>query len=182
MVLSAAINKRLVRQLAAAGLRPVGISGEDGALLPAALFEHGALGAVGTPRKANRQVVDALFDAGFVPVISPVGYDVTTGDGLNINGDDAAAAIAVSLDAEELFLLADVPGVLASDGSALAAVTVDGIEKLLADRVAHSGMAAKLDAARRALLEGVRVVRIGDTTALRDRSRGTVITHSPTPV
>ena len=32
---------------------------------------------------------------------------------LNVNGDDAAAAIAIAIGAEELVLVADVPGVMA---------------------------------------------------------------------
>ncbi len=182
MVLSGTINKRLVRQLLAAGVRAVGISGEDGGLLPASRFENGAMGAVGVPARAERALLDALLDRGFVPVISPVGRDVATGAGLNINGDDAAAAIAESLGADELFLVADVPGVIGPHGESLPFVDLDGVGALVEAGVAHSGMAAKLEAGRRALLGGVRTVRIGDTAALRDRSLGTQLTHSPSAV
>ena len=182
MVLSGTINKRLVRQLLNAGVPAVGISGEDGGLLPASLFEEGALGAVGVPVRAQGELLDALLDRGFVPVISPVGRDVVTGAGLNINGDDAAAAIAESLGADELFMVADVPGVLGAQGEALSFVDLDCAGALVETGVAHGGMAAKLEAGRRALLGGVRTVRIGDTAALRDRLLGTQLTHSPSAV
>jgi len=182
MVLSATINKRLVRQLSGTGIAAVGVSGEDGNLLPATRFEGGALGAVGIPGRADRRLLDALLNGGFVPVVSPLGRDIATGEGLNINGDDAAAAIAESLGADELFLLADVPGVLDAAGVPLPAADLDGIATLVDGGIAHSGMAAKLEAARRALLAGVRVVRIGDASALRDDALGTVITHSPSAV
>jgi len=182
MVLSATINKRLVRQLSGVGIAAVGVSGEDGNLLPATRFEGGALGAVGIPGRADRRLLDALLNGGFVPVVSPLGRDVATGEGLNINGDDAAAAIAESLGADELFLLADVPGVLDAAGLPLPSADIDGIASMVDGGIAHSGMAAKLEAARRALLAGVRVVRIGDATALRDGALGTVITHSPSAV
>ena len=47
-----------------------------------------------------------------MPVISPVSRDAsgTSGAALNVNGDDAAAAIAAALGAAELLLVADVPG------------------------------------------------------------------------
>jgi acetylglutamate kinase len=182
MVLSGSVNKRLVRQLIAAGVNAVGISGEDAGLLPATLFQDGALGAVGLSERAERRLLDVLLDGGFVPVVSPVGRDDTTGEGLNINGDDAAAAIAVALEADELVLLADVAGVLDAAGEPIREIDADRLAALLAEGVAHSGMAAKLEAARRAVAGGVRRVRIGDVAALRDPSLGTAVTHSPTAV
>jgi acetylglutamate kinase len=182
MVLSGTINKRLVSQLLEAGVPAVGISGEDGGLIPASLFENGALGAVGVPMRAETAVIDALLDRGFVPVISPLGRDVATGGGLNVNGDDAAAAIAMSLGADELFLVVDVPGVLDEHGEPLPFVDLDGAGALIQAGVAHDGMAAKLEAGRRALLGGARAVRIGDTAALRDKSLGTQLTYSPSAV
>jgi acetylglutamate kinase len=182
MVLSGAVNKRLVRQLLAMGLPAVGISGEDAALLPAVPFQEGALGAVGISSSADRRLLDALLDAGFVPVVSPIGYDAASGEGLNINGDDAAAAIAVALGADELLLLADVPGVLDGAGKTIASVDLDQASALLGEGIASGGMAAKLEAAQRALAGGVRRVRIGDIAALRDGALGTSVTHSPTTV
>jgi len=57
MVLSGAVNKRLVRQLLDQGVAAIGISGEDGGLLPALLLDGGALGAVGEPT-----IADAIID------------------------------------------------------------------------------------------------------------------------
>lgn len=182
MILSGVVNKRLVRQLLAAGVPAVGLSGEDGALLTADVLEGGALGAVGVPASANRAVLDALLDRGFVPVVSPLGRQAATGEGLNVNGDDAAAAIAVSLGAADLLLVADVPGVLDAAGAPLDAIDVDAADRLVRSGVAHGGMSAKLDAARRALAGGVARVRIGSLDAVRDPARGTLITPLPLAV
>ena len=181
MVLSGSVNKRLVRQLLDEGVAAIGISGEDGGLLPALLLDNGALGAVGEPMTANARPIEALLAAGFVPVISPLGRHAETGQGLNINGDDAAAAIAGALGADELLLLADVPGVLDASGATIASITVDTIDDLIASGVARGGMSAKLQAARRALSSGVAAVRISDVTALADPRVGTRLTsvHSP---
>ena len=182
MVLSGTVNKRLVRQLVTAGMPAVGVSGEDGALLPAELFAEGTLGAVGDPQVPDTRLLDALFAGGFVPVVSPLARDVATGEGLNVNGDDAAAALAVALGADELFLLADVPGVLDATGRVRSELDFDAIATLVAEGTAHGGMTAKLDAARRALRGGVRSVRIGDLPALTDASLGTVVSNSPLTV
>jgi acetylglutamate kinase len=182
MVLSGMVNKRLVSQLLNAGVPAVGVSGEDGGLLPAMLYDDGRLGAVGRPELADRRLLDTLLGAGFVPVISPVGRDVVGGEGLNVNGDDAAAAIAESVSADELHLVVDVSGVLDNAGTPLRSVDVDDIESLLTGGVARGGMAAKLQAARRAVTGGVPSVRIGDVLSLQDRSRGTAVTHSPSTV
>lgn len=178
MVLSGAINKRLVRQLLDAGVAAVGLSGEDGGLLPALLLDNGALGSVGEPLAANAGALQALLSAGFVPVVSPLGRHAETGEGLNINGDDAAAAIAASLGAEELLLLVDVPGVLDAQGVPLDRIDPDGIDDLIAGGTARGGMQAKLQAARRALAGGVSTVRIGDASTIANPAAGTRIAHA----
>jgi acetylglutamate kinase len=181
MVLSGAINKRLVRQLLDEDLPAIGISGEDGGLLPAVLLDGGALGAVGEPLAADARPLEALLGAGFVPVVSPLGRHAETGQGLNINGDDAAAAIAGALRADELLLLADVPGVLDASGALVPSISADAVDDMIASGIAKGGMSAKLQAARRALGAGVGMVRISDVNAIADRSAGTRLTNAHTP-
>ena len=180
MVLSGTINKRIVRRLMDAGVAAVGLSGEDGGLLPALPLDGGALGAVGEPLEADVGALEALLAAGFVPVISPLGRHAGTGEGLNVNGDDAAAAIAAALSADELLLVVDVPGVLDQDGALLDLITVDAVDHVIASGTARGGMSAKLQAARRALAGGVASVRIGDATAIAGLSVGTRITPAHT--
>jgi len=176
MVLSGTVNKRLVRQLLDVGLPAIGISGEDGGILTATILEGGALGAVGEPLAADARPIEALLGAGFVPVISPLGRHADTGQGLNINGDDAAAAIAGALRADELLLLADVPGVLDASGVVVPSIAADDVDQLIASGVAKGGMTAKLQASRRALAAGVATVRISDVNALLDPAVGTRLT------
>jgi acetylglutamate kinase len=182
MVLSGLTNKRLVRQLLDAGVLAVGVSGEDGALVCAEPMDGGALGAVGVPTQVDVRLIETLLGAGYLPVISPLARHAATGEGLNVNGDDAAAAIAVACGAQELLLLADVPGVLDAHGAPIDAIDIDGASRLVATGVANGGMSAKLEAARRALAGGVPAVRIGGIDALRDPSRGTLITPLPSTV
>ncbi|HEX4931645.1 MAG TPA: acetylglutamate kinase [Gemmatimonadaceae bacterium] len=174
MVLSGTVNKRLVGAFGAAGVRAVGISGEDGGLLTCRRFGDGILGEVGEPDSVNPAVLTALLDAGFTPVVSPLGR-FADGSGCNVNGDDAAAAIAAALGADELLLVADVPGVLDAAGRRIPQLDGEGMAALIATGGAKGGMIAKLESARLTLERGVARVRIGDFAAIDDPSAGTTL-------
>jgi acetylglutamate kinase len=174
MALSGSANKRLVAALASAGAPAVGLSGEDGALLVARQAAGGALGRVGEPAAVQTDLLVALFDAGFLPVVSPLASAEDGSGALNVNGDDAAAAFASALGAGELLLLADVDGVMAG-GAVVPALDAVGAAAMIAAGTAAGGMAAKLEAALRALDAGVPRVRIGGVRALTDPSSGTAL-------
>lgn len=180
MVLSGLANKGLVSALAGAGAPAVGISGEDGALLFATPIDMATFGFAGTPTRVNTALPLLLLSGGFLPVISPVALndDRAVGGALNVNGDDAAAAIAGALGATELFLLADVPGVLDEAKQRIPVLTLEAAHALVTSGVAGGGMAAKLDASASALHCGVGRVRIGDLAALSDARAGTHILTS----
>ena len=176
MVLSGTVNKRLVGEFLRVGVPAVGISGEDGGLLGCEVFNNGVLGAVGVPTTVQPQVLHALMDAGFVPVVSPLGRFTAGGAGCNVNGDDAAAAIAAALGATDLLLVADVPAVLDATGVPLATLDLSEVGALVRAGVAKGGMIAKLEAAVRAVAQGVPCVRIGGIAAIPDSALGTVVT------
>ena len=58
---------------------------------------------------ARADAIVAALASGRVPVVAPLGRDAD-GTILNVNADDAAAAIATALAADELVFLSDVPG------------------------------------------------------------------------
>ncbi len=187
MVLSGLANKQLVSALTAVGVAAVGISGEDASMLRATPIDVATFGHSGLPSAVDVRLIKALLAHHFVPVISPVAThaDASIGGALNVNGDDAAAAIAVALNASELFFLADVPGVLDAHKQRIATLPLRDAQDLVASGVAGGGMAAKLDACERALAGGVGRVRIGDLAALARGELGTriVITdHARTAV
>jgi acetylglutamate kinase len=114
------------------------------------------LGLVGEPLPlAPPQVLDALA-AGKVPVIAPLA------SGLNVNADDAAAALAVALGAERLLFVTDVPGLLVAD-EVVAAIDADAAEELLPGL--EGGIVPKLLAAVVAVRGGV-PAHIGATAVL----------------
>ena len=175
MTLSGVINKRLVAALVGAGVPAVGISGEDAAVLSAMQMDR-AMGRTGQPDAADVTLVRHLLAGGFLPVISPMARDSSSSgaDALNVNGDDAAAALAAALGATELLLVADVPGVL-DGGRPMTTLDGDAIRALIASGTVTAGMIAKLEAAAHALTGGVPLVRIGDLTAVSGDTPGTRI-------
>lgn len=177
MVLSGLANKQLVSALVAAGAPAVGISGEDGGLLRATPIDAATFGHSGTPASVDPGVVTALLATGYLPVISPVAARPAgePAGAYNVNGDDAAAAIAAALGARELFLLADVPGVLDGAKARIPRLTLAEAAALVASGVAGGGMAAKLEACGQALSGGVPRVRIGDLAALAVPEAGTAL-------
>jgi acetylglutamate kinase len=180
MALSGSANKRLVSALNDRGVAALGLSGEDAGLLSATPLDADRYGYVGAPSSVNVPLLRHLLAGDVLPVISPVSRHAAAADNepstLNVNGDDAAAAIAAALGADELLLVADVAGVLV-DGAAVNELDADTAQQLIADGTAAGGMGAKLQAALAALAGGVARVRISDIAAIESLDRGTVLTR-----
>lgn len=183
MVLSGGANKQLVSALTAAGVRAVGVSGEDAAMLAASPIDQATFGSSGTPGRVDPELVTHLLAGGFLPVISPVATDLndTAHGALNVNGDDAAAAIAVALGAKELLLMVDVEGVLDANRSLISSLSLADAHALVKSGVAGGGMAAKLEACEIALKGGVSRVRVGNILSLTASLTGTLIVAADAP-
>jgi len=172
MVLSGWVNKRLVAALLDRGVAAVGLSGEDGGLLRAELRDQGRLGAVGEVVSVDPAALGALLGAGFAPVVSPLARG-PGGRPLNVNADEAAAALAVAVGASELDLVSDVPGVLRG-GVPVKRLDAGEVAALQESGAVTGGMAVKVASA----LEGARggvTVRIGDAEILSSPHGGTRI-------
>lgn len=178
MALSGSANKRLVSALVSHEVRAIGLSGEDAGLIVATPLDPAQFGFVGSLMQVNHGLLEQLLSVGLLPVISPVSRcsDPGLGATLNVNGDDAAAAIAIAMEASELLLVSDVAGVL-KHGEAIPMLDADDAQRLIADGTAQGGMAAKLQAAVKALEGGVERVRISDIAAIEQLDRGTVLTR-----
>jgi acetylglutamate kinase len=148
MVLAGSMNKAVAAGLTRAGLAAVGISGRDASLIRAALVP--GLGVVGSPERVSARVLEALWNAKLVPVISPVSSG-PSGEAVNVNADEAAQWIAREIKADTLVFLSDVDGVNL-DGAAAAHLNEGMIEARIKDGTIHGGMTMKvrmaLDAAR----------------------------------
>jgi acetylglutamate kinase len=182
MVLGGPINRLLVSALRDAGLDAIGLSGVDGGLLTARPFAGAGLGEVGEIAGVRGSLLQSLLLAGLTPVIAPVAPSMTAPiRPLNVNADQAAAAVAAALGAHELLFVSDVPGV-AIDGVAQPTLAAVEIEPLIETGIATGGMAAKLRAAGHALQAGVRAVRIGDLEMFEHATAGTRLLAAPPAV
>ena len=156
MVLSGAINKKLVGWLASAGGKAIGISGKDGNLVRAKKVERTTrdpdsnieravdLGFVGEPEHVDTSIIDTAVASGMIPVIAPIAADAE-GNTYNINADTMAGAIASALGAARLLLLTDVAGVLDKGGALLTDLSPADIASLKEDGTIFGGMIPKLE-------------------------------------
>ena len=114
----------------------------------------GPAGSVARPRGRARgrarlpPSLDAVA-AGRVPVVSPLAVGP-----LNVNADEAAAALAVGLGAERILFVSDVPGVLV-EGALARVLPADEAEAALDAGEFEGGIVPKLVAAVRAARGGV---------------------------
>ncbi|MBL6771621.1 MAG: acetylglutamate kinase [Alphaproteobacteria bacterium] len=157
MVLAGKINKDVVTALNKAGGTAVGLSGKDGRLLLAEKVQRDDgvdLGFVGQPKHVNTAVIEAIRDAGLIPVIAPIGVD-ESGQGYNINADTAAGAIAAALKAERLIMLTDVDGVKDKAGELVSEIRRADIAGLVEDGTVSGGMIPKLEMCAAAVTSGV---------------------------
>ena len=152
MVLCGQVNKAVVGELAARGVRAAGISGRDGGLLRARP-KNPALGLVGEIVAVDPELPRCLLAGGFVPVVAPVASG-PDGEALNINADTAAGALAGALGAEYFVLISDVPGVLDADGALLPKLDEARIAALREAGVISGGMIPKVEACLGALAAG----------------------------
>jgi acetylglutamate kinase len=184
MVLGGKVNREIVDLVQRAGGRAVGLTGSDGGMLRVRrrLLDGRDLGRVGEIAGVDAGAIKAVADAGFVPVIAPIGVGE---DGLtyNVNADEAAGAIAQSLGAEKLILLTDVEGVLGADGALLPDLSREEARKLIAEGVIRAGMIPKVECCLAALAGGVprahvidgRVVHAVLLEIFTDRGVGTLL-------
>ncbi len=172
MVLSGVVNKALAAGLTSAGLPAVGISGRDGALIRARLEPD--LGRVGVPVAVDPAPIRALWEAGALPVVSPVSCG-PGGESVNVNADEAALMLARSLGAAALVYLSDVDGVRVGEET-VAVLDTAGAERLIADGTITAGMALKVRMALEAAQAGIPEVVVAGKARLTGGFAGTRIT------
>ena len=131
---------------AAIGERALPLAGDDIGLEAVHVPE---LGLVGRPVPSAPARVLAALDAGRIPVVTPLARGP-----LNVNADEAAAALAVGLGARRIHFLTDVPGVY-RDGGLVQTLDAATAESLVASGAFEGGIVPKVLAAVRAVRNGV---------------------------
>ena len=179
MVLVGKINKNIVSIISKYGGEAIGISGQDGQLLLAKkIVSQGVdLGRVGEIEKINISLLDRIYGSEIIPVVAPVALDMDN-QPLNVNADEVATAIAAMLCVEKLVFISDVRGVWKTNPKSTLNKTKDesnlsqknkeiyeelnlkDVEMLIREKKVTDGMIVKLEAAQKAIKEGVRSVQI----------------------
>jgi acetylglutamate kinase len=148
------VHTALVRALQKGGIRALGVFGSV-----KAAKKSGPWGLVGTDVRAEAQMLNPIIASGHVPVIPTLGIGESSL--LNINGDETATGVALSLNAENLIFMTDVEGVLDANGELIRQVPPQ--VSLLDAPFVTGGMKPKLRAVAAALAGGVSGVRVGKT-------------------
>jgi len=168
MVLVGKINKEIVALINHHGGKAVGLSGKDAQLLRARRRPHRLpsgeevdIGLVGEVEAVNTEPIRLLEDAGFIPVIAPVGVGAN-GETYNINADLVAGQVAAALGAGKLIHLTDVQGIRDRDGHLVSTLSRTDAERLMSEGVIDGGMLPKVESALRALEGGTAKAHIID--------------------
>ena len=166
------LNKEIAALISHHGGRAVGLSGKDSELMVSrrmrmvAKGEDGKLeqldiGLVGEIDTINPGVLTALRDAGYIPVIAPIGIG-REGQTYNINADVAAGEIAGALGAEKLILLTDVEGVQDENAALISVLDTARARRMIASGTIGEGMIPKVECCIDALSTGVQSAHIID--------------------
>ena len=138
---------------AAIGPRAVGLFGDEIGLqaTPAA-----GLGLVGDAVPSRPPAIESALELGLIPVVAPLAEGP-----LNVNADEAAAALAVGLAADRILFHTDVPGLFV-EGEVVASIAAEEADRLLDDGELEGGIVPKLRAAVTAARGGLQA-EIGET-------------------
>ena len=193
MVTTGKINTLIVERLQKLGVDAVGLSGVDGRLMVA--HRKDAIRIIdpatgkqrllrddytGKIEAVNAGLLRLLLAAGHTPVIAPLAIS-PEGDALNVDADRAAAMIAGAVQAEQLILLSNVPGLLRQfpdESTLITHIPKDKVEASL--EFAEGRMKKKVLGASEALALGVGKVvfadgRVAQPVAKALAGHGTVI-------
>jgi len=174
MVYCGQMNKGIVERLQQRGVNAVGLSGIDGRLWEGPrkaaikiVDESGKRRVLrddytGKVEKVNTGLVQTLIDAGYTPVLTPPAIS-DEGEAINVDGDRAAAATAIALQAGTLLMLSNVPGLLEDypdEDSLIRHIPGEKLDSFMT--VAQDRMKKKVMGAGEALAGGVTRVIFGD--------------------
>ncbi|MGE4606830.1 MAG: acetylglutamate kinase, partial [Myxococcota bacterium] len=186
MVLGGKVNGEIVDLVGRAGGRAVGLTGGDGGMIQVTrrVVADRDLGRVGQVVAVDPAAIVAVTDAGFIPVVAPIGIDA---DGIthNVNADEAAGAIARALSAQKFILLTDVEGVNDANGQLISQLSTEEARKHIAEGTIREGMIPKVSCCIEALESGVSSTTIVDGRIVHallleiftDGGVGTLLTH-----
>jgi len=158
------LNSRIVDEIKAMKGDVTGLHGGENLIHVEKKKASRELGFVGTIKNIEKKTLEEHLHQGHITVVSPLGISVEK-QPHNINADEVASAIAISLKAEKLVLLTNVQGVLQNPQdpqSLLSSLTLKEVDELIERRIVQGGMIPKVNCCREALTGGVKKTHIID--------------------
>lgn len=168
MLLSGGINTELTLRFNNRGVRAVGVNGKDAGLIEASkkLIVNDDkvidIGHVGHIQSIDVSYLSLLIDRGYLPIVSPIGFD-QLGITYNLNADDVAGQLSAALQAEKLILMTDVKGlyeVFGREETFIEQLDLAGAKKLLKEGLIQGGMIPKVKSCVTSLEGGTKSAHI----------------------
>jgi len=153
-------NEDIVSSLKEKGVEAISLNTKQNCVIEV-IPEAEELGFVGIPNKINVDIIKDQIENKLVPIISPLGF----GDKYqtyNINGDNAAGAIAKSLKSRRLLLMTNVEGVLDKNKKLIQEISTSEILEMIENGTITEGMIPKINTCLDAINNGVAAVAIID--------------------
>jgi len=153
-------NKDIVSSLSEKGIKAISLNTQENNVINV-VPESEELGFVGIPDKINVDIIKDKINQKLIPVISPLGLGKNN-QSYNINGDNAAGAIAKSLKSRRLLLMTNVEGVLNKNSELINEISSLEITDMIKDGTITEGMIPKINTCLDAINNGVTAVAIID--------------------
>ncbi len=153
-------NKDIVSSLSEKGIKAISLNTQENNVINV-VPESEELGFVGIPDKINVDIIKDKINQKLIPVISPLGLGKNN-QSYNINGDNAAGAIAKSLKSRRLLLMTNIEGVLNKNSKLINEISSLEITDMIKDGTITEGMIPKINTCLDAINNGVTAVAIID--------------------
>ena len=152
-------NNDIVKSLKEIGSEAISIHTQKNNIIEV-IPESEELGFVGIPNKINNEILLNIIKEKKIPIVSPLGLQKN--QTYNINGDNAAGAIAKSLKSRRLLLMTNVEGVLDKDKKLIEEISSSKILEMVKNETITGGMIPKINTCLDAVNNGVTAVGIID--------------------
>ena len=153
-------NEDIVSSLKEKGVKAISLNTKQNCVIEI-IPEDKELGFVGMPDKINVNIIRDKIKNNLIPIISPLGLG-TNNQAYNINGDNAAGAIAKSLKSRRLLLMTNVEGVLDKNKKLIQEISTSEILEMIKNGTITEGMIPKINTCLDAINNGVTAVAIID--------------------
>ena len=153
-------NEDIVSSLKEKGVKAISLNTKQNCVIEV-IPEAKELGFVGIPDKINVHIIKDKIENNLIPIISPLGLG-TNKQAYNINGDNAAGAIAKSLKSRRLLLMTNVEGVLDKNKKLIQEISSSEILDMVKNGTITEGMIPKINTCLDAINNGVTAVAIID--------------------